>query len=215
MNKLRYLVTFGIGVVVGAGVTWKYTTDKYEKQRQEDMNSLRRIIVENHLEDDEEIEEKLEEEVVEDTHVDTIVTPLKPDIMEYAAMLQKSGYIDYTNVSVNGDEEPIEDDLAQIDIPVTVDRPYVITPEDYGEFDDYETISLTYYGEDGILTDENDEIVDDPDYIIGLESLASFGEYEDDSVFVRNDTLKCDYEVLWDNRKYADVVITKPYILEG
>ena len=44
------------------------------------------------------------------------------------------------------------------------------------------------------------------DEIVGEESLNHFGEYEDDSVFVRSDRLKCDYEILLDQRNYSDVV---------
>lgn len=39
---------------------------------------------------------------------------------------------------------------------------------------------------------------------IGFESLGHFGEYEDDSVFVRNDRLKTDYEILLDEENYSD-----------
>jgi hypothetical protein len=49
------------------------------------------------------------------------------------------------------------------------------------------------------------------DDVVGFESLNRFGEYEDDSVFVRNDRLKCDYEILLDRRKYSDVVNKKPH----
>ena len=41
------------------------------------------------------------------------------------------------------------------------------------------------------------------DDVVGMESLTHFGEYEDDSVFVRNDRLKCDYEILMDERTYS------------
>ena len=62
--------------------------------------------------------------------------------------------------------------------------------------------------------DENDEEVDDVDEIVGEESLNHFGEYEDDSVFVRNDRLKCDYEILLDQRNYSDVAKTRPHRVE-
>lgn len=88
-----------------------------------------------------------------------------------------------------------------------VTKPYVIAPEEFGECD-YETISLTYYA-DKVLTDELDDPIDDIDSLIGEESLETFGQYEDDSVFVRNDGLKCDYEILLDERKYADVLRNK------
>ena len=86
-----------------------------------------------------------------------------------------------------------------------VNKPYVISPDEFGENgDDYETISLTYYA-DGVLTDDMDEVIDDVDDIVGMESLTHFGEYEDDSVFVRNERMRCDYEILLDTRKYSDV----------
>ena len=92
-------------------------------------------------------------------------------------------------------------------------KPYVISPDEFGEFEDYERISLSYYT-DQILADEDDEKVEDVDNVVGLESLAHFGEYEDDSVFVRNDRLKCDYEILLDQRTYSDVIKQRPHQTE-
>ena len=92
-------------------------------------------------------------------------------------------------------------------------KPYVISPDEFGEFEDYERISLSYYA-DQILADEDDEKVEDVDNVVGLESLAHFGEYEDDSVFVRNDRLKCDYEILLDQRTYSDVIKQRPHQTE-
>ena len=85
-------------------------------------------------------------------------------------------------------------------------KPYVISPEEFGDKEDegYESISLTYYA-DGVLTDDWDERVDDVEETVGTDSLTHFGEYEDDSVFVRNDELKADYEILLDSRNYRDV----------
>lgn len=83
----------------------------------------------------------------------------------------------------------------------TIEAPYVISPEEFGEYG-YETVSLTYYA-DGVLTDDNDEPIDDINEIIGIESLNHFGEYEDDIVYVRNDARKSDYEVLKDLNNYA------------
>lgn len=92
-------------------------------------------------------------------------------------------------------------------------KPYVISPEEFGEGEEYEKISLTYYA-DQVLADENDELVEDVEGAVGFESLTHFGEYEDDSVFVRNDRLKCDYEILLDQRTYSDVVKTRPHQME-
>ena len=82
--------------------------------------------------------------------------------------------------------------------------PYVISPDEFGGVEEYEKISLSYYA-DGILADDDDEVMENADEIVGLDSLTHFGEYEDDSVFVRNDVMKCDYEILLDHRNYKDV----------
>lgn len=89
--------------------------------------------------------------------------------------------------------------------------PYIISPEEFGENDNYETSSLTFYS-DGILADEDDEMVDDVDSLVGFESLNHFGEYEDDSVFVRNDRLETDFEILLNTMSYSDILKEKPYL---
>lgn len=123
------------------------------------------------------------------------------DFKKYASIIQKEGYTDYSKT--------VEEKKGE----AFVEKPYVISPEEFGEFEEYEKISLTYYA-DEVLADENDEEVDDVEEIVGKGSLNHFGEYEDDSVFVRNDRLKCDYEILLDQRNYSDVVKTMPHRME-
>ena len=84
-------------------------------------------------------------------------------------------------------------------------KPYIISPDEFGENPDYETISYILYA-DNVLADElTDEIIDDIEGTVGEESLNHFGEYEDDSVFVRNDELGTDFEILADLRNYHDI----------
>lgn len=87
------------------------------------------------------------------------------------------------------------------------DDPRIISPFEFGENgDEYEAVSLTYYA-DGVLADDLDEPIDDIDSVVGSEALNHFGDNESDpdSVYVRNDRMKCDYEILLDTRNYADV----------
>ena len=88
-------------------------------------------------------------------------------------------------------------------------KPYVISPFDFGEIDGYNQISLTYYA-DGILEDDANDIVTDVDELIGAGSLNTFGEYEDDSVFVRNEYLRTDFEILKDYRTYEEATGNSP-----
>lgn len=109
---------------------------------------------------------------------------------EYRDIIENEEYANYSDIQEKEDDADME-------------KPYVISPEEFGDTD-YDIVSLTYYA-DGVLTYESDEIVEDVDYLVGVESLDHFGEYEDDSVFVRNDALETDFEILKDYREYSEI----------
>ena len=83
-----------------------------------------------------------------------------------------------------------------------IDENKYISPEEFGEDNDYGTESLTYYT-DGIITDTYNNVIEDPIALIG-DGVRHFGEYEDDSVFVRNENNKTDYEILADYKSYKE-----------
>lgn len=82
-------------------------------------------------------------------------------------------------------------------------KPEVVAPEETWE-KDYPTISLTYYEGDQTLTDDQDRIIKNVDELVGEDFASHFGEYEDDSVFIRNDNLCVYYEILRDYGSYSD-----------
>lgn len=191
MSKSTNFMLFIAGAAVGSVVTWFYTKKKYELIAQEEIDSVRDVFSKRKSEIKETKFEKQSE---------------KPDITEYIKKVRNSGYVDYSDSdaqepSTTKPEPSAEDDNTEENDYFT----YIITPDEFGEHDDYETISLTYYA-DQILADDCDDVIEDVEGTVGIESLTHFGEYEDDSVFVRNDKLKCDYEILLDYRKYKDVV---------
>ncbi|GHU53237.1 hypothetical protein FACS1894132_04860 [Clostridia bacterium] len=183
----KIFITFIFGVAVGSAITHQYFKKKYEKIAQTEIDSVKEVFSKRDISD---TEEQIKQ------------TKDKPNIIEYAEMLRKRCYTDYSRGNSKNEEE-IEN----------VDQPYVISPDDFGSVEDYLTICLVYYS-DQIVADDNDDIVENIEDIIGFESLTHFGEYEDDSLFVRNDRLKCDYEILLDQRKYSDIVNRKPHQME-
>lgn len=86
--------------------------------------------------------------------------------------------------------------------------PYLITENEFAEFDDYEAISLTYFA-DGVLTDEDYEIIHDPEYLVG--SFKDWLENED-VIYIRCDERCADYEIAKDIRTYAEVYNTIPHM---
>lgn len=81
--------------------------------------------------------------------------------------------------------------------------PYIITPTEFGENDDYETVTL-YYHSDDVLTDHDNEIIDDIENSVGSAALNTLRESGEDSIFVRNPERKCDYEILIDLTAYSE-----------
>ena len=191
------------GVAVGSLVTWRLLKEKYIRQTQEEINEVR-----EHYRKKKELEE-----VTVDSN-GTTETNEKPDLIAYAAKLTKNGYIDYTNpkslVKATGDmiDAVVQKDNEESLDPVILNDPsyqppYIISPEDFAIDDEYTIINLNYYI-DGVLTDEDDNIVENVDDVVGLENLNHMGEYEDDALHIRNENYKCEYEILLSRRLYHD-----------
>lgn len=187
MSKVTGLFIFVLGAAVGSAVTWQYAKNFYEQRAQEEIDSVKETygkkVAPVQVEAD-----TAEKEAA--TVVDGVDD--KPDILHYAEILKNEQY------TTDNESTTAEN------------KPYVISPDEFGEFEEYDRISLTYYA-DQVLADENDDKIKDVDEVIGVESLTHFGEFEDDSVFVRNDRLKCDYEILMDSRTYSEVLKQKPH----
>lgn len=82
-----------------------------------------------------------------------------------------------------------------------VGAPYIITPEEF-QNSEYNVHTLYWYA-DGVLADDDFNIINDIKGHIGDEALNSFGLYEADCVYVRNDAYEMDYEILLDEREYS------------
>lgn len=81
-------------------------------------------------------------------------------------------------------------------------EPYVISPDEYMS-SEYIAKSLIYYS-DKVLADDDDNVIPNPTTLLGKNALTSFGQYEDDSVYVRDDNLKTDYEILLSQKTFGN-----------
>lgn len=144
----------------------------------------------------------------------------KPDLSKYAKILKKQGYEDYakTHYETEEKEENGTDDdddregwVEDYNEEITVE-PHVISPDEFEEDNGYEKVNLSYYA-DEVLTDDYDNPIKDLAYMIGSrEPFQHFDEYEDDTVFVRNDRIKCDFEITKDLRTYDELLDERPYL---
>lgn len=189
-DKLSSVIIFCGGVFIGGFLTWDFFKTKYEKIADEEIASVKETF--EHREPRPDKNYKVEEELKgNDAYIN-----VSPGVAErIVQIIDSNGYRNYSNTAIETDKKGGTADME-------LKQPYVITPEQYEDNVDYTKVSLTWYN-DEVLEDDWGNVLD-PDDVIGSDALKTFGQYEKDSVFVRDDDEQIDYEVLLDTRSYKE-----------
>lgn len=188
-STLTNFIFCAVGAAVGSLVTWKLTQEYYKKLADKEIADVKEAY-------DRVFKIAMKDEPAEEEEYQ----PTENDIRENASIIENQGYTQYSNIITEKDVKKVE-------------RPYLITPEEFSELYDYETISLIHFA-DGVLTDDQYELVEDVDDVVGSDYAEHFGEYEDDSVYIRNDRLKADFEILRDLRTRSEAINPSPHPTE-
>lgn len=191
MNKA---IPFVIGAAAGSVITWLVVKEHYKRIADEEIESVVQRF-KNRIGSDRVMTAGLSEIIEPVEEVETVYEDASNFTIgseEYHDLLAENGYSD----------EPGDENYAVFIGGEDVVPPFVIPPEEYGD-EGYETKSFKYYA-DSVLTDEEGEIVADPESVIG-QALSKFGVYEEDSVYVRDIEAEIDYEILKDERAFADI----------
>ena len=189
-DKLSSVIIFCGGVFIGGFLTWDFFKTKYEKIADEEIASVKETF--EHREPRPDKNYKVEEALKgNDEYIN-----VSPGVAErITKIIDSNGYRNYSNTAIETDKKGGTADME-------LKQPYVITPEQYEDNVDYTKVSLTWYN-DEVLEDDWGNVLD-PDDVIGSDALKTFGQYEKDSVFVRDDDEQIDYEVLLDTRSYKE-----------
>ena len=189
-DKLSSVIIFCGGVFIGGFLTWDFFKTKYEKIADEEIASVKETF--EHREPRPDKNYKVEEALKgNDEYIN-----VSPGVAErIIKIIDSNGYRNYSNTAIETDKKGGTADME-------LKQPYVITPEQYEDNVDYTNVSLTWYN-DEVLEDDWGNVLD-PDDVIGSDALKTFGQYEKDSVFVRDDDEQIDYEVLLDTRSYKE-----------
>ena len=186
---MKNVLIFLGGAGIGAAVTWKLVEKYYKDLADEEIAS----VVETF---------KAREAEINSVKNDS----LKEEKVELESSVEKKEKLHYDNTidAMRYASENIKDLEENLINPKdTTKKPQdieVIPPEEFGNEEGFDSRSWTYY-EDEVLVDEYDTVVENPESIIG-DALKHFGEYEDDSVYVRNAIEKCDYEILKSEKEF-------------
>ncbi|MBQ7647118.1 MAG: hypothetical protein IJS94_07605 [Clostridia bacterium] len=216
MNKGSiYALIFLAGGCCGAVGAWKMLEKKYRDIADEEIASVKEYY-ERKI-DDINAEKKDDSFIFESAGVDTAQSEdsvghgelVKRETEKeslgdtYKRLISKRGYRDYSG---NGRHE-IEEKAGEEDNKDDDDGSgiYAITGEELGE-EGYDVIEFTYYEKDNIVADENDEEVENYVDLIG-SAIDRLKDGDDTVVYVRNDILQCDYEILLSINSYNPKII--------
>ena len=87
-------------------------------------------------------------------------------------------------------------------------KPYLISEEDYATTNlNYDKDSMTYYAEDDVLTDDCDEMVDDPGRFDEAVKVLLDSTNDETEVYIRDDSTYTDYAVSISNGSYQREVL--------
>lgn len=176
-SNVKIIFGFTLGVAAGVVATWKFFKTKYETISREEIDSVKEVYSKKNS-----------------PNTDNNIILTREKVEEYKEYKEMVNDLCYKNKEKGGSESMKNQKIE------------VIPPDEYGIEDDYDLIELIYYA-DGVLVDDGNYPIEDVDEIVGPEALDSFGEWEDDEVYVRNDERKCYYNILRDNSNYSDLSV--------
>lgn len=195
-TNLLYLASFAAGALIGSAVTWRVLKKKYDKLAQEEIDSVIDKFSSMYGETERDNEDESDEEDPTDEYGED------PDNI-YDGVETGDEDLDKYNQLVgrySGEERNLLRRNA-----IKNQRPYTITVDDFGELEGYESVTLYYYA-DEILAYEDGNVIGNIDDVVGLDAIDELmnDKYGADTVFVRNDRLKSDYEIIPSAQYYHD-----------
>lgn len=186
---MKGLFIFAAGLAIGAVAGACVIKNKVLADAKEEIEEVREYYRSKSVEATDEVVEEVKEVVEE------VVEEVKEVVQEIKNDSNKRTYVNYNKLAST--YKPQEE-------PTRFDDPFIIDPSEFGEDPEYDTMTLTYFA-DGVLVDDVDEVIEEPDIVVGLENLKVFEEFGASSIYVRNDIYKTDYEVIRDDWNYSDL----------
>jgi hypothetical protein len=217
------IVIFAVGAGIGFFVSKKIYEEYYASIAQEEIDSVKQAF-ENYKEIKPDKSNGMNDEEYEKDNKKVRGTPGTNSGLVRSSLdgnKNEQAKRNYNLVRAKLDSNNANDNEVELDEPVTdaagktedemkqpsVDRtrPYIIDDREFEEeFDHHDKVSLYYYRVDDVLCDESEEVFEDLEENVGLDAIAALDMQT--TVWVRNEPLCIDYEIVSINGSYAETV---------
>ena len=232
-TSVRNLAIFAVGALLGSAVTYKLLKTKYEQIAQEEIDDVR-----EYAKKQIDYYDEFYRNEIDKLSANSVDPEEEADREEHEKLTRKYGLAekkDLTTVLRERGLMPIPDEsklTPKVDLYPEDDEPeeeedeyestffeepdakeeniYMITQETFVQSDNVEVLTLVYYAEDGVVTDERDEPVPDAEKLLGPGFFEYFGtdSLEDPNIlYVRNEIMSTDFEVVRNMGSYVETVL--------
>lgn len=204
MKKINYFIIWAIGLGTGWLLANRVLKEKYEAIVLEEVKSVREAF--GHALDKATSEAEVQENtIITNTYQSLARDYTKPSLDEVKAVMESHS------------DKDLDAHMADREYPEEDRDIFCVTQDEFvNEADAHDKITLNYYDEDNILCDSLNEIIPNPEQIIGEDALDSFGclSENDDIVYIRNTKRMSDFEIIrhhssWE-KDVMGVIPTKP-----
>lgn len=193
--SIKEIMLFLLGAGVGSAATYFGMKKYFETLMDEEIESTKEYY-KTKTEATTGMEQKtkiLNEKYSDETEIEEKTDENEPD---YAQIIEKMNYGEFFEKKTPAkiEEQPEEKVI-----------PFVISGDAFAGDLRHEKVSLYYFEKDGVFMNvETDDVLPNGMELIGEENFEHLGEFEEDVLYVRNDEMGTDYEVMLEHYAYAE-----------
>lgn len=213
--KMKLAISYILGAATGAACAFYVTRDYYRKLADEEIQSVKESLSNakkaEPVKESEKVEESVEEEPEED--------PAEGKYVNYTNKYKGGGEAEFILNTLAEKEYPGKDDV-EVGPKKKKDKKKkgarIIKADDYDGSPEYRKLVVYFYVGDAAIADEEDEtdLVGTDGKSLGKykdyipeEVLNKYGFIDNDNegtVFIRNEDIRCDFEVIKDFGTFSD-----------
>lgn len=193
--KYEKLIIFVVGAAFGAGVAVLGTKSYFEAIANDEIESVKKAYkTPNTPHEDEKLQDFVNAVKTQNTRTS------KGDNAIYEQKIEHFGYdlIKHENI------QDAEEKLAEKESPGDEkSRPHRISIDDFTENGPYyQQVTVTYFPKEQLLVDDISGEFEDVESTVGKDNMELFRELDEDVIYIRNDNVSIDYEVVKSNAEY-------------
>ena len=213
---LKEALIFLSGAAIGGFSSWFVCKKHYEKKAEEEIASVEKAFTDrlNELEDEKEEALDIASNALINSNGYNKDNPGSKEFLRNKSTLEgfvktaNAERIDYTKAFDKNSKETIEVDGVPSDDSAEETHKsgdiYEIPYDKYGTKPGWDVKEIYYYIGDGVVVDDDEQFIDNPDYLLGnVIETSGFNEDGVRNIYIRNEKISTDFEVMKIDGSYA------------